>query len=94
MKWSNEDEFSRLNNYTIQDLLTGNQLEIVAACLLLTGKLKVDSVEIFRNSPVVAVSVIGEYKNKKNVSSIFEFMKENEMTPKDVIDAFNKRKGD
>lgn len=95
MKW-NDDKNKRFDNYSIQDLFKGKQLEIVAACLLLSGKLKVDSVEIFRNEPVVAVSLIGKYKslNKQNESSLFEFMKENNMTPEDLLDVYNKRKDD
>ncbi|WP_430785777.1 hypothetical protein VBD025_12040 [Virgibacillus flavescens] len=85
-----------MDNYCIQDLFTGKQLEIVAAYLLLSGKLKVESVEIFTNEPIVSVNLIGQYKgqNKQNESSLFEFMKENNMTPEDVLQVFNNRKGD
>ena len=36
-------------SYTLSDLLKGKDIEIVAASLLLLGKLKVDSVQLFRD---------------------------------------------
>lgn len=47
--------------FTISDLLKGKDLEIVAAALLLAGKLKVDAVQIFRSQPVVFISLVGSF---------------------------------
>lgn len=73
-------------------------MEIVAAALLLTGKLKVDSVEIFRDSPVVNVTLIGQYKTlSKNTNKMVDFIDENgDMTLNEIVEAFNiisRRKG-
>lgn len=59
----NNNHVNKVNMYSIHDLFKDKKLEIVAAALLLTGKLKVDSVEIFRDSPVVNVTLIGQYKH-------------------------------
>ncbi|HEX6594379.1 MAG TPA: hypothetical protein VF095_07305 [Bacillota bacterium] len=85
--------------FSMQDLLKGKNLELVAASLLLSGKLKVDSVELFRMSPVVNVTLIGKYvtreTDKTNASA--DFLEENgDLTLDEVFDAFQKRmqKGD
>ena len=51
------------SKYTLGDLLKGKDLEIVAASLLLLGKLKVESVQLFRDKPVISVTLLGEFKN-------------------------------
>ncbi|OLO39433.1 hypothetical protein BTR23_10105 [Alkalihalophilus pseudofirmus] len=79
---------------SIQDLFKGKNLDLIAAALLLTGKLKVDSVELFRGSPVVVVTLLGKYLTTGNDKSnaLADFLEENgDMTLDDVFDAFQKR---
>ena len=86
---------SRLNEkYTLQDLLKGKDLDIIAASLLLLGKLQVESVELFRDSPIIGVSLVGNYrsKEKEKVNRVANFLEENgDLTLEDIFDAFNKR---
>ncbi len=80
--------------YSLHDLLKGKNLDIVAAALLLSGKLKVDSVELFRGSPVIVVSLLGKYKTLENekVSKITEFLADNgDMTLDDLFEAIKQR---
>ncbi|WP_219914489.1 hypothetical protein [Thalassobacillus sp. CUG 92003] len=86
-------------DFSIHDLFNGKNLDIVAAALLLTGKLKVDSVELYRGSPVVQVTLLGKFltqeKNKSN--ALAEFLDENgDLTIDDIFEAFQQRldKGD
>lgn len=51
--------------FTVSDLLKGKELEIVAAALLLSGKLKVDAVQLFRSQPVIFVSLVGSLGSEK-----------------------------
>lgn len=83
------------SNYTLHDLLKGKDLDIIAASLLLLGKLKVDSVQLYRNSPTLGVTLIGKYRNleddnKKNQMDDF-LDKNGDMTLDEVFDALSKR---
>src|SRR5699024_12761348 len=75
----NEIPPKALADFWIQDLLKGKNLEIVAAALLLTGKLKVDSVELFRMSPVVNVTLVGKYVTRETNkrTALPNFLEEN-----------------
>lgn len=91
-----DNQFHKKNNqqYTMQDLLKGKDLEIIAASLLLLGKLKVESVELFRNSPIIGVSLVGKYRSKDDdkANKIADFLEQNgDMTLDDVFDALSKR---
>lgn len=91
---SNEDIGSQnIQNVTMKDLFGGKQLEYVAAALLLTGRLQVDSVQLFRGSPVVNVNLIGKYTTKNNKTNpLSEFLEQNgDMTIDDIFDAFKNR---
>lgn len=95
----NEIPPKALADFSIQDLLKGKNLEIVAAALLLTGKLKVDSVELFRMSPVVNVTLVGKYvtRETKKMNALANFLEENgDLTLDEVFDAIQTRmqKGD
>jgi hypothetical protein len=82
------------STYTLDDLLKGKDLDIIAASLLLLGKLKVESVELFRNSPTIGVTLIGKYKNLKDDRSenMSDFLDENgDMTLDEVYEALSKR---
>ncbi|MGE6489545.1 hypothetical protein [Paenisporosarcina sp. NPDC076898] len=92
----NDDQFRKQINskYTLQDLLKGQDLEIIAASLLLLGKLKVESVQLFRNSPTVSVTLIGKYRNLKDdkTNQMADFLDKNgDMTLDEVFDALSKR---
>lgn len=92
MKNNNETNFGKLNSYSVQDLFQDKKLDIIAAALLLTGKLKVDSVEMFRNSAVVNVTLIGKYKtnDNKRVNNMVDFMNENgDITLNEVVEAMS-----
>ncbi|HLR80043.1 MAG TPA: hypothetical protein VK119_05625 [Bacillota bacterium] len=95
----NEIPPKALADFSIQDLLKGKNLEIVAAALLLTGKLKVDSVELFRMSPVVNVTLVEKYvtRETKKMNALANFLEENgDLTLDEVFDAIQTRmqKGD
>ena len=91
------DKRSRISrNYTMQDLLKGKDLDIICASLLLIGKLQVESVELFRNSPVIGVSLVGQFRSIENenekANNLASFLDENgDMTLDDVIEALTKR---
>jgi len=90
---------SNFQNIGIQDLLCGKQLEFVAAALLLTGKLRVDSVEAFRRSPTINVTLVGKYtaKSKNKSNPLSDFLDQNgDLTIDDIFDAFKNKldKGD
>jgi len=92
----NDHHFHKQINpkYTLNDLLKGKDLDIIAASLLLLGKLKVDSVELYRNSPTVGVSLIGKYKSleEDNTNELDEFLDRNgNITLDEVFDALSKR---
>ncbi|WP_207707113.1 hypothetical protein [Heliorestis acidaminivorans] len=50
----------KITDYTTNDLFLGKNLDIVTAALLLTGKLKVDFVKLYRGSPAVSVELLGK----------------------------------
>ncbi|WP_019415659.1 hypothetical protein [Paenisporosarcina sp. TG20] len=79
------------SNYTLQDLLKGQDLEIIAASLLLLDKLKVNSVQLFRNSPEIIVTLAGNYQTTDNdKTNMDEFLKANgDLTFDEVLDALN-----
>ena len=66
-----EHHFHKHQNskYTLHDLLKGKDLDIIAASLLLLGKLKVDSVQLYRDSPTISVTLIGQYQSVKEDKS-------------------------
>ena len=92
--YSNHFNRNKNSTYTLNDLLKGRDLEIVAASLLLLGKLKVESVELFRNEPVIAVSLLGEFKkiNGRKVDEMAEFLEKNgDMTIDEIFEGIKKR---
>ncbi|WP_337032760.1 hypothetical protein [Paenibacillus illinoisensis] len=76
--------------------LKGRNLELIVAALLVSGKLRVDSVTLFREATLV-VELVGQYKTLKNMTpsntdKLVEFLSQNgDMTLDDVIQAFQKR---
>jgi len=82
------------SKYTVQDLLQGKDLDIIAASLLLLGKLKVESVQLFRNSPTITVTLLGQYRSTSDdkANKMANFLEQNgDMTIDDVFAALNKR---
>ena len=92
--YSNNSNRNKNSTYTLNDLLKGKDIEIVAASLLLLGKLKVESVQLFRDRPVIAVSLLGEFKkiNDQKVDEMSDFLVKNgDMTIDEIIEGFTKR---
>ncbi|WP_010278234.1 hypothetical protein [Paenibacillus senegalensis] len=78
--------------------LKDKKLEVVVAALLLTGKLKVDSVQLYRNASTV-ISLVGQFKtigglNNSNIESMVNFLNKNgNMTLDEVVEAFRIKTG-
>lgn len=89
----NSNKNKKPSDYCIQDLFKGKQLDIVAAALLLSGRLKVDSVELFRGSSAINVTLIGKYLNgKEKANAMADFLEENgDMTLDEVFEGLYKR---
>jgi hypothetical protein len=94
--------FSKKNNKTKKQSPRTNPkklkgLEYTVAALLLTGKLKVDSVEIFREASFV-VTLVGQYTsndiNQNNVEQMVQFLDNHgDLTFNDFINALKKKAG-
>lgn len=87
---------SPFTSFTLHDLLKDKHLEIVTAALLLSGKLKVDSVQLFRGSPIIQVNLLGQFisqgASSDKSNALAKFLEDNgDMTIDDIIDAFQKR---
>ncbi|GIO05107.1 hypothetical protein J31TS6_11350 [Brevibacillus reuszeri] len=84
------------NGSSISHCLNGNNLEFLVAVLLLTGKLRVDSVQLFRQATMI-VSLTGKYitlgdVSNENVDNMLKFLNENgNMTVDDIIHALKKK---
>ncbi|MEF2968869.1 hypothetical protein V3851_24025 [Paenibacillus sp. M1] len=77
-------------------IFRGNKkLELTVAALLLTGKLKVDSVQLYTDASLF-VSLVGKFKTTGNdsVDKLVNFMNENgNMTLNDIMEALKKKTG-
>lgn len=72
---------SKKTETSILDALQGNNVELIVAALLITGKLKVDAVQLFRQATMI-VSLVGQYNtlkkmNNSNVNNLVEFINNN-----------------
>ncbi|BCG60204.1 hypothetical protein [Paenibacillus sp. URB8-2] len=73
-------------------------LELTVAALLLTGKLKVDSVQLYTDASLV-ISLVGKYKtlsdlSDSNVDKLVSFMNDNGgLTLNDLMEALKKKTG-
>jgi len=71
-------------------------LDIVVAALLLTGRLRVDSIQLFRDASMI-VGLVGKYKtisglNTSNVEKMVDFLNKNgSMTLDEVIEAIGQK---
>lgn len=68
--------------------------EYTVAALLLSGKLRVDSVQLYRNATMF-VSLVGEYRtisSDANADKLLNFLNENgDLTINDIINAIKKK---
>ncbi|NYF25457.1 hypothetical protein [Sporosarcina sp. JAI121] len=90
----NDYNYNSNSKYTLGDLLNGKDLEIVAASLLLLGKLKVDSVQLFRDKPVIAVTLLGEFKNVngRKKDEMTDFLEKNgDLTLDELFEGIKRR---
>ncbi|WP_429842143.1 hypothetical protein [Brevibacillus sp. FIR094] len=93
---NNKKKKPTTNNQSALQCLTGPNLEILVAVLLLTGKLRVDSVQLFRQATMI-VGLTGEFitlgdLNNKNVDNMLKFLNDNgNMTVDDIISALKKK---
>ncbi|MGG3868584.1 hypothetical protein [Brevibacillus laterosporus] len=73
-----------------------NNLELIVAVLLLTGKLRVDAVQLFRQATMI-VSLTGKYitlddLNNKNVDNMLKVLNDNgNMTVDEIIQTLKKK---
>lgn len=80
---------------TLPILQKNKKLELVVAALLLTGKLKVDSIQLYTDASLF-VSLVGMFKtpNDEKVNKLVDFMNENgDITINDIMSALNKTNG-
>jgi len=79
---------------SIFNSLSSNRLEIIVAALLLTGKLRVDSVQLFRQATLI-VGLTGKYKtlaNQTNIDKIIKFLNDNgNITLDEMIEALKQK---
>ncbi|MGG1616744.1 hypothetical protein ACIFQM_02080 [Paenibacillus sp. NRS-1782] len=83
------------SNSSIFSALQGKNVEVIVAALLLTGKLHVDSVTLYRQATLL-VGLTGKYKtlaaDPSNVDNMVKFLNDNgNMTLDQVIQAFQKK---
>ncbi|WP_260989838.1 hypothetical protein [Paenibacillus xylanexedens] len=84
-------------NTLLNGNLKGRNLELIVAALLVSGKLRVDAVTLFREATLV-VELVGQYKTLQKVTpsnqdKLVQFLDEigGDMTLNDVIRAFQQR---
>ncbi|WP_018922996.1 hypothetical protein [Salsuginibacillus kocurii] len=83
---------------SVHDLFSGKHLEIVTAALILSGKLDVYSIELFRTDPLVGVYLIGGFpsfpeNNENGIEPLAKFMEDNpDMTVAELIQRFEENK--
>jgi len=80
-KTNKSSKNSKKSEPSIMDSLQGNNLEIIVAALLVTGKLRVDAVQLFRQATMI-VSLVGQYNTLKkmdnsNVNKLIDFINNN-----------------
>lgn len=80
-KQQNNSTKKKTTKSTILGSLQGNNLEFIVAALLITGKLRVDAVQLFREATMI-VSLVGQYNtlkkiNNTNVDDLINFINNN-----------------
>ncbi|AJY77513.1 hypothetical protein VN24_04910 [Paenibacillus beijingensis] len=90
----NKNKRTATDRSSILDALQGKNMEIIVAALLLTGKLHVDSVTLYREATLI-IGLTGKYKtlgNFSNLDNMVNFIKDNkDMTLDEVIRTFQKK---
>ena len=85
---------NRNGGASILNAVSGNRLELLVAALLVTGKLRVDSVQLFRQATMI-VSLTGKYNtlaNQTNVDNLIKFLNDNgNMTLDEMLQALKKK---
>ncbi len=92
---SNAKKKKSTNSSSMLHSMNDKNLELIVASLLLTGKLKVDSVQLFRQATMI-VNLTGKYitldSNKKHVDNMLKFLNENgNMTVDEMMQALKKK---
>ncbi|SDI46337.1 hypothetical protein [Natribacillus halophilus] len=79
--------------YNTLDLLRERNIEIITAALLVTGKLRVNFVSVFRDEPTIEVVATGDFPSLNNDNQVIDhFIKENgDMTVSDLMEKINER---
>lgn len=89
-----QNKRSKKNQQNAFPVFQGNKkLELVVAALLITGKLKVDSIQLYTDSSLF-VSLVGKFKttNDDTVNKLVDFMNENgDITLNDIMAALKKK---
>lgn len=89
-----QNKRSKKNQQNGFPIFQGNKkLELVVAALLITGKLKVDSIQLYTDSSLF-VSLVGKFKttNDDTVNKLVDFMNENgDITLNDIMAALKKK---
>lgn len=85
-----------VNSYTAADLLLGRNIEIIAAALLITGKMRVRFVTIHREEPRVDALISGNLiqpnSGNSNMNIMKNFLKDNgDMTVNEIVEAIDQR---
>ena len=87
------NENNRNDNDMLTDIMQSKKPELVIVALLLSGKLKFDSVELFREASLV-VSLVGAFKgaDTDRVNQMVDFLDENgDITIDEIFDAFQQK---
>ncbi|MED4586102.1 hypothetical protein [Brevibacillus choshinensis] len=93
---NNAKEKQSTNSSSNLHCLNGNNLELIVAVLLLTGKLRVDAVQLFRQATMI-VSLTGKYitlgdLSNNNVDNMLKFLNDNgNMTVDEIIEGLKKK---
>ena len=80
-------------NKSVQIFQDDKKLELVVAALLITGKLKVDSIQLYTDASLF-VSLVGKFKssNDDSINKLVDFMNENgDITINDIMAALKKK---
>jgi|SRR5699024_2734480 hypothetical protein len=85
-----------VHSYTTTDLLLGRNLEIIAAALLLTGKLRINYISIYRDEPRIDALLTGKFmqsdSKKSNIDQLRDLLENNgDMTVNDLFNSIHQR---
>jgi|SRR5699024_5859285 len=81
------------DNNTLNYILQSKKPELVIVALLLSGRLKFDSVQLFREASLI-VSLVGAFNqiNTGRVNQVVDFLDENgDLTIDEILQAFKRK---